>query len=94
MTEPMINLNITDITDAVRVIDYASEQGAFRGWDNIRQIIALRDRLDLFITAANGANAAATETTTNGSSAPDVSENQMMPPPTRRRARQNHKEAN
>lgn len=52
MTEPSLNLSITDIADAVKVIDYASEQGAFRGWTNIRQILMLRDRLDTFVTAA------------------------------------------
>jgi hypothetical protein len=51
--QPMVNLNVTDISDAVKVIDHACEQGAFRGWTNIRQILALRDRLDLFTTAAN-----------------------------------------
>lgn len=60
MTEPTINLNITDIADAVKIIDYAAEQGAFKGWNNIRQIIMVRDRLDLFVSAANAANATST----------------------------------
>jgi hypothetical protein len=59
MTE-QINLNITDIADAVKIIDYAAEQGAFKGWGNIRQILIVRDRLDMFIAAANAANAAST----------------------------------
>jgi hypothetical protein len=50
--QPMVNLNVTDISDAVKVIDHACEQGAFRGWTNIRQILALRDRLDVFTIAA------------------------------------------
>jgi len=50
--QPPVNLNVTDISDAVKVIDHACDQGAFRGWENIRQILALRDRLDMFITAA------------------------------------------
>lgn len=54
-----INLNVTDISDAVKVIDHAAEQGAYRGWTNIRQILALRDRLDAFVVAA----AAVTEST-------------------------------
>jgi hypothetical protein len=52
MTDSQITLNITDISDALKVIDYAAEQGAFKGWDNIRQILQMRDRLDAFITAA------------------------------------------
>jgi hypothetical protein len=56
MTEqPSANLNITDIADAVKVIDHAADQGAFRGWSNIRQILALRDRLDGFVSAATAA---------------------------------------
>lgn len=47
-----VNLNISDIADAVKVIDHAADQAAFRGWANIRQVIALRDRLELFVTAA------------------------------------------
>lgn len=56
--EPQINLNIVDIADAVKVIDYAAEQGAYKGWANIRQVIALRDRLEMFVAAANAAEAA------------------------------------
>jgi hypothetical protein len=46
-------LNVTDIVDAVKIIDYAAEQGAFRGWQNIRQIMIVRDRLEAFVAAAN-----------------------------------------
>ena len=55
MDDPQLNLNITDIGDAVKIIDYAAEQGAFKGWTNIRQILVLRDRLEAFVTAANAA---------------------------------------
>lgn len=57
--EPNVNLNISDISDAVKVIDHASERGAFRGWTNIRQVIALRDRLQIFVEAAATATEAA-----------------------------------
>lgn len=50
--QPQVNLNVTDISDAVKVIDHACEQGAFRGWANIRQVLGLRDRLDMFAAAA------------------------------------------
>ncbi len=38
----------SDISDAVKIIDYAADQGAFRGWENIRQILVVRDRLHTF----------------------------------------------
>jgi hypothetical protein len=53
MQEQETNLNITDIADSVKIIDYAFEQGAFKGLNNIRQIITVRDRLNVFVTAAN-----------------------------------------
>jgi hypothetical protein len=49
------NLNITDIADSVKIIDYGFEQGAFKGLTNVRQIIMVRDRLDMFVTAATAA---------------------------------------
>jgi hypothetical protein len=61
MPEQVVNLNISDISDAITVIDHAADQGAFRGWTNIRQIIALRDRLEVFVSAA----ATATENQTD-----------------------------
>lgn len=51
-TQP-INLNISDIADAVKIIDFAFEQGAFKGVETIRQIMIIRDRLDLFIKATS-----------------------------------------
>ena len=51
-----VSLNISDIGDSVKIIDYAFEQGAFKGLENIRQIILVRDRLQVFVTAAEQAN--------------------------------------
>jgi hypothetical protein len=48
-----INLNINDIADAVTFIDHAADQGAFKGWAMIRHVLANRDRLALFVSAAN-----------------------------------------
>jgi hypothetical protein len=47
------SLNVTDVADALVAIDHAAEQGAYRGWHNIRQVIALRDKLEAFVEAAN-----------------------------------------
>jgi hypothetical protein len=41
----------SDIADAVKIIDHAADQGAFRGWENIRQILVVRDRLHAFSEA-------------------------------------------
>jgi hypothetical protein len=53
MSDTQVSLNVTDIADAVKVIDYAAEQGAFKGWENIRQIMKVRDRLEAFTVSAN-----------------------------------------
>jgi hypothetical protein len=54
MSETQANtLNVTDIVDAIKIIDYAAEQGAFKGWQNIRQILTVRDRLEAFVASAN-----------------------------------------
>lgn len=40
------NLQITDIADALTVIDFFANQTSFKGWNNIRQILALRDNIE------------------------------------------------
>jgi hypothetical protein len=47
--QPMIN--IVDIQNAVKVIDYAAEQGAFKGWNIIEQVQNLRNKLSEFVVA-------------------------------------------
>ena len=42
-------LGIEDIENAVNVIDYACEQGAFKGWNVIEQVNGVRNRLALFV---------------------------------------------
>lgn len=59
--EPKIELSISDIQNAVAVIDYACEQGAFKGWATIEQVLTVRARLKAFVDAA--AASAETETT-------------------------------
>jgi len=48
---PAPNLSITDIQNAIRVIDFASDQGAFRGWQTIEQVLLVRNRLNDFLKA-------------------------------------------
>lgn len=45
-------LGLVDIKNAVAVIDYAAEQGAFKGWGTINQVISVRQKLAQFIDAA------------------------------------------
>ena len=50
-----IGLNVTHIADAVKVFDFIADNSCFKGWNNIRQIMALRDRYDAFVKAAEAA---------------------------------------
>lgn len=45
------NLNIDDIRNAIRVIDFSAEQGAFKGWQIIEQVLQVRNRLNDFVKA-------------------------------------------
>lgn len=49
MESPSVSLDIADVTAALREIDLAAEMAVYRGWQNIRQILALRDHLEAFI---------------------------------------------
>lgn len=40
---------VAEIKNAVAIIDHASEQGAFRGWAVVNQVLAVRGRLVAFI---------------------------------------------
>jgi hypothetical protein len=53
MSDTQISLAFTDIVDALKCIDHAAEQGAFKGWDTIRKVLHVRDRLDEFVVATN-----------------------------------------
>lgn len=59
-------LSLADIQNAVKVIDFAADQGAFKGWQTIEQVLVVRSRLNNFIAAAQ-----AQQTSTD---APEASE--------------------
>jgi len=46
------SLGLVDIKNAVAVLDYAAEQGAFKGWGTINQVISVRQKLVEFVDAA------------------------------------------
>ena len=48
-------LTLNDLKNLLAVVDYAAGQGAFKGWDTIKQVVMVRDRLAQFIVAATPA---------------------------------------
>ncbi len=46
-------LTLADIKNAVSVIDHAAEQGAFKGWQTIAQVMEVRQRLAAFAESAS-----------------------------------------
>lgn len=47
--QDQVGFSIQDIANLVQIIDYAANQGAFKGWDTIRQVIEVRDKAQAFI---------------------------------------------
>ena len=80
------SLGIQDIQNALRIIDFAAEQGAFKGWSTIDQVKAVRTRLDDFVTFATkqqeeaaAAEAASAEAATTDTPAAEVSSEVVAP---------------
>ena len=48
-------LTLADVKNAVNIIDYAAQQGSFKGWDVIAQVMQVRQRLAAFVEAASPA---------------------------------------
>ena len=72
-TQEAPSIGLPDIANALRIIDYAAERGAFRGGD-MSQVGAVRDRLAAFLDAVlpkqeEGEAEAATEEATKGKKA-------------------------
>jgi len=49
MPIPPASLDINDIANAVKIIDYCADQGSFKGWETINGVKQVRDRLFAFI---------------------------------------------
>lgn len=45
-------IGIADLQNAVKIIDYACDQGAFKGWQVIEQVVSVREKLVAFLAAA------------------------------------------
>lgn len=65
-------ISLVDLQNAIKIIDYACEQGAFKGWTVIEQVRIVRAKLAEFVDASTPAEEVATEgnsteaTTTEG----------------------------
>lgn len=46
-------IGLVDLQNAVKVIDHAADQGAFKGWQTIEQVMAVRNKLVAFIVYAS-----------------------------------------
>lgn len=46
-------LTLADVKNAVNIMDYAAEQGAFKGWEIISQVMQVRQRLATFVEVAS-----------------------------------------
>lgn len=51
-TTTEVTLSLQDIDNTIKVIDYACEQGAFKGWTTIEQVIGVRSKLANFLMIA------------------------------------------
>lgn len=49
----MENLNLNDLKNILIIIDHAADNGAFKGWTNIRKVLELRDKLEKFINSVD-----------------------------------------
>lgn len=46
------SLGIQDIQNALKIIDFAAEQGAFKGWSTIQQVLNVRGKIAAFVAYA------------------------------------------
>lgn len=61
-----VSIDIGDLQNALNVIDFACEQGAFKGWGVIREVMVIREKLATFLAATAPARAASAEPTQQG----------------------------
>lgn len=45
-------LGIQDIQNVLKIIDFAADQGVFKGWQTIQQVFAVRERVAAFVAFA------------------------------------------
>lgn len=68
VTETPATISILDLANVVKIIDYAADQGAFKGWTVIEQVAGVRQKINAFVEAAQAAQEAETANTEGGES--------------------------
>lgn len=58
------SLGLQDIQNALKIIDFAADQGAFKGWTTVQQVMSVRNKIADFVAyaEANADTPAAEET--------------------------------
>jgi len=46
-----VDLTLVDLKNLLIILDYAANNGLFKGWETMKNVISLRERLDSFIRA-------------------------------------------
>lgn len=51
-TADVPSISVADLRNAVEIIDHACLQGAFKGWQVIEQVMAVRNKIAAFVVAS------------------------------------------
>jgi hypothetical protein len=46
-----VDLTLVDLKNLLIILDYAANNGLFKGWETMKNVISLRERLDAFVKA-------------------------------------------
>lgn len=46
------SLGIQDIQNVLKIIDFAADQGVFKGWQTIQQVFSVREKVAAFVAFA------------------------------------------
>lgn len=46
------SLGLQDIQNALKIIDFAADQGAFKGWTTVQQVMSVRNKIADFVAYA------------------------------------------
>lgn len=60
-----VNLNLNDLKNILIIIDYAADNGVFKGWANIKKVMELRDKLESFLNSVDTSNSNGENETVN-----------------------------
>lgn len=56
------SLGLQDIQNALKIIDFAADQGAFKGWTTVQQVMSVRNKIADFVAYAEANAETPTET--------------------------------